>query len=86
MAYIIATGDAPQTSKLRGLQIHLIHSVNFVEEINRQLDEMSDADAAAQYGLDVGVVPTFRTQIDSLLAALEVASVTNIISSLGFAK
>ena len=86
MAYIIATGTAPQTAKLRGLQINLVNSVNYVGEINRQLDEMSDAEAAAQYGLDVGEIPAFRTQIDNLLATLQSNSVTNIISSLGFAK
>ena len=85
MAYVIATGTAPQTSKLRGLQINLVNSYNYVAEINRQLDQMTDAQAAAQYGLDVGVIPAIRTNVDNLLTALQTESVTNFVSSLGFA-
>lgn len=84
MAYIIATGNVPQTQRLRELKDALILAYNAAARINRELDQMSDAQVTEQYGVPSGSVAVFRTTIDEALASLTSTAVTNVISSLGF--
>lgn len=84
MAYVIAVGSAPQAHILRLAKTNLIQSVNVVLEIDRQIDEMTDAQVESQYGVPLNVVPSFRTSMNDLVAAMEGAAVTSIISQIGF--
>ena len=84
MAYIIATGNTPQTQRVRELKDALILAYNAAARINRELDQMSDVQVTEQYGIPSGSVAVFRTTIDEALASLTSTAVTNVISSLGF--
>ena len=42
MAYIVATGNTPQTQRVRELKDALILAYNAAARINRELDQMSD--------------------------------------------
>ncbi len=84
MPFIIFEGTAPQRSEVQRLKQNLVKALDDVRTLNRQLDEMTDAQAATQFGVPLAVAPVFRTNIDDLLTALQTTAVTNIISSVGF--
>lgn len=84
MAYLVATGNVPQNSKLRGLQINLINSRTYVNEIDAQLVEMTDAQIEEQFGIPAAQAATFKTQITSIKATLNADAILNIVSRIGF--
>lgn len=84
MAYVILDATAPQVNKFRQLQDALERSLEVAERINRQLDEMDDTQAEAQYGIPSGAISNFRTNIDNLQTALSATAVRNFVGSLGF--
>ena len=84
MAYVIASGTAPQSQDLRQLKQTLVTSGNLARHIQRQMAEMSDAQLEAQFGIPTAAVAPFRTNVDAIVTALDAAAVQNIMAKLGF--
>lgn len=84
MPFIVLTRNVPQSPEVAGLKQSLITAINYANNVNRQLDQMTDQQVSDQFGVPLSAVAAFRTNIDGILAALSTSNVTNIISSLGF--
>jgi len=84
MAFIVLSSLAPQRAHPQRLKQDLVNSLDTALSMQRQMVQMTDAQVEAQFGVPTSAVSIFRTNVDNIVTALEVASVTNIISSLGF--
>lgn len=84
MAYLVATGNVPQAQELRGLKQSLILSFNYAHNVKRQLDQMTDQQVTDQFGIPIGSVPAFRTNVDGVVTALDAVNIQNVMASLGF--
>jgi Fe2+ transport system protein B len=83
MAYVIAQ-TAPQTQDLRQLKQTLVTARNLAGHIQRQMQQMTDAQLEAQFGVPTAAVSAFRTNIDGIVTALDAQNIQNIMASLGF--
>ena len=84
MAYITGTGTAPQTQELKGLKQGLINAFNYSHNINRQMDEMTDAQIVSQYGIPLATVTVVRANIDAIIVALDADAIQAMMAQLGF--
>lgn len=84
MAFIIADATKPQAHLMRREKEALKDAFNLANEINRQMDQMTDEQITDQFGIPADTVSAFRANVDNLLTALSGTAVTNFISSLGF--
>lgn len=82
--FIILSSSAPQAHLFRQEKDALAKSVDVANTINRQLDQMTDAQVVSQYGIPAEYVAAFRTNVDNLITALSATAVVNFTSSMGF--
>lgn len=84
MAFYILDGAAPQRSEIQRIKQNAIKLRADLENVNRQLDEMTDAQIQAQYGVPSGSETAIKTVMANALADVQDTALTNIISSIGF--
>jgi hypothetical protein len=79
---IILDKSAAHHNDLLTIQNHLLMAQYLTEQINRQLNASTDTQAAELFGVPTAIVPSLKTVITDVEAALKTNAVETLLAQL----